>query len=58
MSVSDWCDAKVNDLEKAIADIGAENIGGFIAEPILCSGGVIVPPKGYHQRTFRDPPKA
>jgi len=52
MSVQDWCDAKVSDLEKAIADIGAENIGGFIAEPILCSGGVIVPPKGYHQRTF------
>ena len=52
MSVSDWCDAKVSDLEKAIADIGAENIGGFIAEPILCSGGVIVPPTGYHQRTF------
>ncbi|MGB1752197.1 MAG: aminotransferase class III-fold pyridoxal phosphate-dependent enzyme, partial [Paracoccaceae bacterium] len=52
MSVQDWCDAKVSDLEKAIADIGAENIGGFIAEPILCSGGVIVPPTGYHQRTF------
>ena len=52
MSVEDWCDAKVGDLEKAIETIGAENIGGFIAEPILCSGGVIVPPKGYHKRTL------
>ena len=52
MSVEDWCDTKVGDLEKAIETIGAENIGGFIAEPILCSGGVIVPPKGYHKRTL------
>lgn len=52
MSVEDWCETKVGDLEKAIEAIGAENIGGFIAEPILCSGGVIVPPKGYHKRTL------
>ena len=51
VSVADWCDAKVADLEKMIAAVGAENIGAFIAEPILCSGGVIVPPPGYHQRT-------
>jgi adenosylmethionine-8-amino-7-oxononanoate aminotransferase len=51
-SVEDWCDAKVADLENAIAEIGAENIGAFIAEPILSSGGVIVPPPGYHKRTF------
>ncbi|MEO1140471.1 MAG: aminotransferase class III-fold pyridoxal phosphate-dependent enzyme, partial [Pseudomonadota bacterium] len=35
----------------AIAQIGADRIGAFIAEPILSSGGVIVPPPGYHQRT-------
>ena len=52
MSIDDWCDAKVSDLEKAIADIGADNIGAFIAEPILCSGGVVIPPKGYHKRTL------
>ncbi len=51
MSVEDWCDAKVADLENAIAEIGADRIGAFIAEPILCSGGVIVPPEGYHRRT-------
>jgi putrescine---pyruvate transaminase len=52
MSVADWCDAKVADLENAIADVGADKVGGFIAEPILCSGGVIVPPEGYHKRTL------
>ena len=35
MSVAQWCDAKVQDLEAAIAQLGAENIGAFIAEPIL-----------------------
>ena len=52
MSVAAWCDAKVRDLESAIESIGADKIGAFIAEPILSSGGVIVPPQGYHKRTF------
>ena len=52
MSEGEGCDEKVADLEKMIESVGADNIGGFIAEPILCSGGVIIPPKGYHKRTF------
>ncbi|MEM7240237.1 MAG: aminotransferase, partial [Pseudomonadota bacterium] len=52
MSEADWCDEKVADLEKAIADIGADKVGAFIAEPILSSGGVIIPPDGYHRRTL------
>nr|WP_174822440.1 aminotransferase [Ruegeria atlantica] len=52
MSVDAWCDAKVADLENLIADVGADRIAAFIAEPILCSGGVIVPPLGYHKRTL------
>jgi adenosylmethionine-8-amino-7-oxononanoate aminotransferase len=52
MSVAAWCDAKVADLENAIATLGPENVGAFIAEPILCSGGVIIPPEGYHRRTL------
>ncbi|MGU9961852.1 MAG: aminotransferase [Candidatus Puniceispirillales bacterium WSBS_2018_MAG_OTU23] len=35
------------DLEAMIAEYGAENIGGFIAEPIMGAGGVILPPEGY-----------
>ncbi len=52
MSEDAWCDAKVADLERAIAEIGPERVGAFVAEPVLCSGGVIVPPKGYHARTL------
>jgi len=52
MSVENWCDAKVVDLENAIEEVGADKVGAFIAEPILCSGGVIIPPEGYHKRTL------
>ena len=52
MSVADWCDARVAELEAAILDAGPETVGAFIAEPVLASGGVIVPPPGYHQRTL------
>lgn len=51
MSVEQWCDEKVADLQKAIDVLGADKIGAFIAEPILSSGGVVVPPEGYHRRT-------
>ena len=52
MSLEAWCDEKVADLEKAILELGPDNVGAFIAEPILCSGGVVVPPEGYHRRTL------
>ncbi len=52
ISEAEWCDAKVRDLEEAIARIGADRIGAFIAEPVLCSGGVLIPPEGYHRRTL------
>lgn len=51
MSPEAWCDEKVEDLARAIRVEGAENIAAFIAEPVLASGGVIVPPPGYHRRT-------
>ena len=50
MSVEAFCDAKVKDLEDKILEVGADRIAAFIAEPILASGGVIVPPPGYHKR--------
>ena len=34
-------------LSKKIAEIGADRIAAFIAEPVLGTGGVIVPPAGY-----------
>lgn len=49
-SVEDFLEEKIADLENMILHTGADKVAAFIAEPILCSGGVIVPPKGYHQR--------
>ncbi|MEM6622758.1 MAG: aminotransferase [Pseudomonadota bacterium] len=52
MTEDQWCDAKIADLERAITQLGPDRVGAFIAEPILCSGGVVIPPKGYHARTL------
>ncbi|MEM9580166.1 MAG: aminotransferase [Pseudomonadota bacterium] len=49
-SIDDFLDEKITDLERAIDTVGAGNIAAFIAEPVLASGGVIVPPEGYHKR--------
>ena len=50
ISVDEFLENKISDLENAILKLGAENVGAFIAEPVLASGGVIVPPNGYHKR--------
>ena len=46
-SEEDFCNRLVSDLEKLIENEGAENIGAFIAEPLMGAGGVIIPPKNY-----------
>ena len=50
MSLEEFCDEKVRELEEKILELGADRVAAFIAEPILASGGVIVPPPGYHAR--------
>jgi len=49
-SDAEFLDACVANLENMIAEVGPEKCAVFVAEPILASGGVIVPPEGYHQR--------
>ena len=39
-----------NQLEERILEIGVDNVGAFIAEPIQGAGGVIVPPATYWPR--------
>ena len=52
MTEEEFCDQCVGDLEKKIIELGPDKVACFIAEPLLASGGVIVPPKGYQKRTF------
>ena len=40
----------VNEFQNSIDKYGSENIAAFIGEPVLASGGVIVPPKNYFSR--------
>ena len=51
MSLEQFRDAKVKDLEDKILELGPENVACFIAEPIMGAGGNIVPPPGYHKGT-------
>jgi adenosylmethionine-8-amino-7-oxononanoate aminotransferase len=53
MSEAQFCDQLVAEFEALIARVGADRIGGFIAEPIQASGGVIVPPDGYLRRMWQ-----
>ncbi len=48
MNIDGFKDFLVKELEDKILEVGPDKVGAFIAEPILASGGVIVPPPGYH----------
>jgi putrescine---pyruvate transaminase len=52
MSEAAFCDHLVKDLESKILEIGPDKVACFFAEPVLGAGGVMVPPKGYHQKTL------
>lgn len=52
MDEAQFCDYLIDEMEQKIHELGAENIAGFYAEPILGSGGVIVPPERYNRRTW------
>ena len=51
-SIEEWCHLKVSELENTIKDLGPDKVAAFVAEPILASGGVIIPPEGYHKKTW------
>ncbi|MEO7397191.1 MAG: aminotransferase class III-fold pyridoxal phosphate-dependent enzyme, partial [Ilumatobacteraceae bacterium] len=52
MTIAEFCDERVAELERTIVELGPEHVAGFIAEPILASGGIVVPPPGYHAATM------
>ena len=50
LSEQQLCDFLLQELEDKILELGAENVMCFIAEPVLASGGVIVPPTDHNRR--------
>jgi putrescine---pyruvate transaminase len=47
---SAYCDYLTRELEARIAQLGADNVAAFIAEPVMGAGGALVAPAGYHRR--------
>ncbi|MGB8815114.1 MAG: aminotransferase [Paracoccaceae bacterium] len=52
MAEAEFCDWLIAEFEAKLEEVGPENVGGFFAEPIQASGGVIVPPEGYLRRMW------
>ena len=49
-SETQFADRIVDELEKQIIAEDPDTIGGFIAEPIMGAGGVLLPPTGYFEK--------
>jgi L-2,4-diaminobutyrate transaminase len=49
LSEAEFCRNLVSNLEETISIEGAKTIAAFIAEPVMGSCGVIIPPAGYFQ---------
>jgi L-2,4-diaminobutyrate transaminase len=45
-----FADRMIAEVEALIANEGAETIAAFVAEPIMGTGGVLIPPKGYFDK--------
>lgn len=45
-----FLDRMIEDLRQMIETEGGDTIAAFIAEPIMGTGGVVIPPDGYYQR--------
>ncbi|GAA6154213.1 aminotransferase [Pseudoteredinibacter isoporae] len=51
-SEAEFVDELVTEFEDKIAELGADNVAAFFAEPIMGAGGVIVAPEGYLKRMY------
>jgi L-2,4-diaminobutyrate transaminase len=45
-----YTDRLVEEIRSLIEREGADTIGAFIAEPVMGTGGVLIPPKGYFEK--------
>lgn len=48
-SEADFVKRLADELEALILSEGPDTVGGFFAEPVMGTGGVVVPPKGYFE---------
>jgi len=46
-SAEELIEASIKELEDKVNSIGVDNVAAFFCEPVIGSGGVIVPPKGW-----------
>ena len=51
-SIKEFCNDLVNEFENKILELKPENVAAFIAEPIMASGGCVVPPDGYFKKMW------
>ena len=49
-----YCDYLVDEFEQEIAELGADRVACFFAEPIMGASEVLVAPSGYHRRVKQD----
>ena len=52
MSEAEFLEFLMTEMEHKIREIGADKVAAFFAEPVMGAGGVIVPPEGYHRRSW------
>ena len=52
-TIQEFCDELVKEFEDKIIELGSENVAAFIAEPVMASGGCIVPPEGYLKKIWQ-----
>lgn len=45
-----FCDRLISEIKEVIAHEGADTIAAFIAEPVMGTGGVLIPPNGYFDK--------
>lgn len=50
LAEADVLEFLVAEFEDRVALLGADRVAAFLAEPLQASGGIIIPPPGYHAR--------